>query len=210
MKRTLVTAAVTILATCVLAGCATVPTGPAVMVLPGSRKTLEQFNADDASCRQFAQARLGPDPAYPANNAQAAATLGSAALGAAAGAIIGAATGQAGAGAAIGAGSGLLWGGAASSAYGYDATIAMQMAYDRAYAQCMFARGNQVPGLVARNGGYRPAPAYPGYAPPAGAVPYGSNAPAYGPPPSAGGVPPPNSAPPPGGYPPPNTPPPVR
>ena len=37
-----------------LAGCVTVPTGPAVMVLPGSGKSFEQFRADDLDCRQFA------------------------------------------------------------------------------------------------------------------------------------------------------------
>ncbi len=37
-----------------LAGCATVPTGPSVRVLPGPGKTLEQFQADDTFCRQYA------------------------------------------------------------------------------------------------------------------------------------------------------------
>ncbi len=35
-------------------GCATIPTGPSVLVLPGTGKTLEQFQADDALCRQWA------------------------------------------------------------------------------------------------------------------------------------------------------------
>jgi hypothetical protein len=34
------------------AGCATVPTGPSVMVLPGSGKNFEQFQADDGVCRR--------------------------------------------------------------------------------------------------------------------------------------------------------------
>jgi len=34
--------------------CASTPTGPSVMVLPGSSKTFEQFQADDARCRQAA------------------------------------------------------------------------------------------------------------------------------------------------------------
>jgi hypothetical protein len=37
-----------------LAACARMPTGPSVLVLAGSGKTLEQFNADDAACRQQA------------------------------------------------------------------------------------------------------------------------------------------------------------
>ncbi len=37
-----------------LAGCATIPVGPSVLVLPGPGKTLEQFRADDTFCRQWA------------------------------------------------------------------------------------------------------------------------------------------------------------
>jgi hypothetical protein len=37
-----------------LAGCASPPTAPSVMVLPGQDKTFEQFQADDASCRRSA------------------------------------------------------------------------------------------------------------------------------------------------------------
>jgi hypothetical protein len=33
-------------------GCATIPIGPSVMVLPGRGKTFEQFQRDDAVCRQ--------------------------------------------------------------------------------------------------------------------------------------------------------------
>jgi len=35
-------------------GCAHVPTGPSVMVLAGNGKSIEQFQADDNACRQFA------------------------------------------------------------------------------------------------------------------------------------------------------------
>ena len=37
-----------------IAGCVRIPQGPSVMVLPGSDKSLEQFQADDASCRGWA------------------------------------------------------------------------------------------------------------------------------------------------------------
>jgi hypothetical protein len=37
-----------------VSGCATLPSGPSVMVLPGPGKTLEQFQADDTFCRQWA------------------------------------------------------------------------------------------------------------------------------------------------------------
>src|SRR4029453_13724113 len=37
-----------------LTACASAPTGPSVMVLPGSGKSFEQFEAEDAACRQWA------------------------------------------------------------------------------------------------------------------------------------------------------------
>jgi hypothetical protein len=37
-----------------LGACASAPTGPTVMVLPGAGKSFEQFQADDAACRQWA------------------------------------------------------------------------------------------------------------------------------------------------------------
>jgi hypothetical protein len=70
------------------------------------------------------------------------------AVGAGAGALLGAASGHAGGGAAIGAGTGLLLGTAlgagAGDEYGYDA----QRKYDFAYVQCMYSKGNQIPGRV--------------------------------------------------------------
>jgi hypothetical protein len=39
----------------VLGGCATAPTGPSVMVLPPAGKPFEQFQAEDAKCRQWAR-----------------------------------------------------------------------------------------------------------------------------------------------------------
>jgi hypothetical protein len=172
----------------VLGGCVTVPTGPAVMVLPGSQKSFEQFRADEADCRNYAQAVIGgPNAAQPANDAAAANAAAGAALGAAAGAIIGAASGNAGHGAAIGAGTGLLFGSAAGSNTAGYSSYQLQRHYDVAYMQCMYARGNQVPGQVV----YR------------GAAPV-SRTPVYSYPPT--GNPPPSPAP--GSYPPPNYPPP--
>ena len=42
----------------VIGGCASTPTGPSVMVLPGPGKTMDQFQADDARCRQIATSEL--------------------------------------------------------------------------------------------------------------------------------------------------------
>ena len=40
-------------------GCASAPTGPSVTVLPGDEKTLEEFQADDTACRQWASQQSG-------------------------------------------------------------------------------------------------------------------------------------------------------
>ncbi len=151
-----------------LAGCVTVPTGPAVMSLPGTGKSFDQFRADDFACRDYAQYTLGPGTEKAASDTAAANAVGGAAVGAAVGAIIGAATGQAGPGAAIGAGSGLLVGSAAGANSAGYSSYDLQRRYDAAYLQCMYAKGNQIPG------GPRYAPRYgpPAYPPPA-----------YGPPP---------------------------
>lgn len=149
-----------------LAGCVTAPTGPQVMALPGTSKSFDQFQADDVSCRQYAQYTLGGDPTQQANNAAAGNAVWGTALGAAAGAIIGSATGQAGAGAAIGAGTGLLFGSAnGANAAGYTYYQA-QHQYDSAYLQCMYAKGNQVPFGAPRRAPrpYGPPPGY--YYPP--------------------------------------------
>jgi hypothetical protein len=131
----------------VLAACATVPSGPSVMVLPGTSKTFDAFQADSFACQQFASTSLGlgpPGAAVPeqnAANAAVAATL----IGAAAGAAIGSISGQAGQGAAIGAGTGLLFGGTNAAYAGGYASYDWQRRYDNAYVQCMYAKGNQVP-----------------------------------------------------------------
>lgn len=182
-------------ASLVLAGCVTVPAGPTVMVLPGQQKSFDQFQNDNIICQQLAMAVVAPAGEAAASNAAgiaAAATV----IGAAAGAIIGSATGQAGQGAAIGAGTGLLFGSAAGGNAAYASSYDLQRRYDVAYMQCMYARGNQLPGQVV----YRRVPtAYvapetprANYPPPNTPAPYLSPQPT-----------------PPASYPPPNTPPPA-
>lgn len=154
----------------VLAGCVTVPTGPAVMVLPGQQKSLEQFRADEDVCRQYAQAAIGgPYAGQAASDAAAANAVAGAAIGAAAGAILGSVSGQAGQGAAIGAGTGLLFGSASGSNVAGYSSYTLQRNYDVAYMQCMYARGNQVPGATAARqpaGSYPPPYPPPNYPPP--------------------------------------------
>jgi len=146
----------------VTVGCATLPTGPSVMVLPPPNKPFEQFQAEDAICRQWAAQQIGLSPQETVNqNAATGAVLGTA-IGAGLGAAIGSASGDAGAGAAIGGGTGLLVGtssGAnAGMVYGYEA----QHRYDIKYMQCMYAKGNQIPGVRTRSI-QTPPPPPPGY-----------------------------------------------
>lgn len=200
-----------------LAGCATVPSGPTIMAMPGPNKNFQQFQADQASCQQYAQAAIGGSSAAQnaQNSAVGSAVVGSA-LGAAAGAILGSVSGNAGAGAAWGAGTGLLFGSAAGANAAGVSYAETQRRYDIAYGQCMYARGNDLPGRVA----YRAVPQAPAYPPPNFPPPNLSNTPSArsGPPPGAYPSVPPGpiapgpavSAPPPPSttYPPPNTPPP--
>ncbi|HEY0185270.1 MAG TPA: glycine zipper family protein, partial [Rhodopila sp.] len=81
------------------------------------------------------------------------------------GAGLGAAIGG-GRGAAIGAGAGALGGTAIGAGPSQNAQYSLQQRYDLAYAQCMYSRGNQVPGYQPPPG--PPPPPPPGYYPPPG------------------------------------------
>ncbi len=147
----------------VLSACATVPTGPSVMVWPGQGKPFEVFQADDATCRQWASQQSGTHPSEAVNqNLATGAVLGTLA-GAGLGAAIGAASGNPGIGAAIGAASGLIGGTAIASGPAYGAGYEVQRRYDHAYLQCMYLKGNQVPG--SRRSSRQPPPPPYGYSP---------------------------------------------
>jgi hypothetical protein len=195
----------TAVAVCVAAGlltsaCASVPTGPSVMVLPGNGKNFDQFQTDDSLCRQWAAQQTGTTAEKTAtNNTVAGAAIGTL-LGAAAGAAIGAAAGNPGAGAAVGAGVGLLGGTAVGAGNANASSATVQRRYDAAYVQCMYAKGHQVP--VARGS----QPVY--SAPPSNPAPRAVSAPPPPPPPPPSGTPAP--PPPPLGAPPPPPPGPTR
>jgi hypothetical protein len=170
-------------------GCATIPTGPSVMVLPGSTKSFEQFQYDEGICRQWASQQVGGVPGeVSARNTTAGAAVGTL-LGAAAGAALGAAAGNPALGAAAGAGAGLLGGSAyGASADQYD-SASMQRRYDMSYLQCMYAKGNQVPAGRGSQSTYTaPAPAPP---PPPAPPPTSAVSPRDIPPPPPGPPPPP-------------------
>ncbi len=155
-----------------VAGCATRPIGPSMTIMPAPNKPFEVFMADDATCRQYADSQSGGTAAAQRANDEAAkgaliGTLAGAALGAVATA------GGGGRGAAPGAAIGAVAGTAIGAGDANRSVAQIQRDYDRAYSQCMYSRGNQVPGF-----GMAP------HAPPSGGG--GSY-----PPPPAGSPPPP-------------------
>ncbi len=124
-----------------LGACVSLPTGPSVLALPGSGKNFDQFRADDASCRQYAQLQMnGMSP----DQAAAESGLRSAAVGAVLGAVAGAAI-NGGRGAGVGAGVGTAVGGLSGVGAANSATYGSQQRYDFSYTQCMYAQGNRVP-----------------------------------------------------------------
>lgn len=106
-----------------LAGCVSAPSGPGVTALPGTGKSYEQFNRDEAMCRGYAQNNLGAGAQTAANSA----------------------TGTAVAGTAVGAGGGLLVGSAMANNSAWRSSDDLQDRYDTVYTQCMYAKGNKVP-----------------------------------------------------------------
>jgi len=124
-----------------LAGCAVVPpSGPSVMVLPGSTKSFELFKADDIDCRRYAASQAG----VSAEKASSDSGMKSAAVGTAVGAIAGAMIGGSD-GAAVGAGTGLIVGASAGAGAADQSARSLQQRYDVGYRQCMYAKGHRVP-----------------------------------------------------------------
>jgi hypothetical protein len=193
-----------------LGACATVPTGPSVMVLPGTGKPFDQFQADDAACRQFALQSAGITTKKAAGDTMITGAAVGTAVGAAAGAALGAAAGNPAIGAAAGAGVGLLGGTAVGGSYADANVHSVQRRYDVGYMQCMYAKGNQIPvsrGSVPYSSNRvstTPPPPPPAMTTP----PPGSAPPAYTPPAPPTATTPPNIPPPPAGAPPPPPPPP--
>ena len=143
-----------------LQACASTPMGPSVAVMPAPNKPFQAFQDDTAACKAFAEQQVAGE-ANSANNA----AVGTAIVGTVLGAGLGAAIGG-GRGAAIGAASGAGMGTVVGSQNSAGQQMTIQQRYDVAYSQCMYSRGNQVPG-------FQPAP----YAPPPPPPP------AYAPPP---------------------------
>jgi uncharacterized protein YcfJ len=139
MIRVKATVAMLAVAT-VLQACAQPPMGPMVSVMPAPRKSFQAFQDDQVLCKNYASQSVAGQ-AEAANNQ----AVGGAVLGTVLGAGLGAAIGG-GRGAAIGAASGAALGtGVGANNSGY-AQMSIQQRYDNAYAECMYSKGNQVPG----------------------------------------------------------------
>ncbi|MBV8976232.1 MAG: glycine zipper family protein [Alphaproteobacteria bacterium] len=120
-----------------LGGCATQPLGPSVPAMPGQGKSMEAFEKDDQYCQDYAANRASGRVQQANDN-----ELRNGVLGAALGAGLGALAGNT---------KGAVAGGLIGGAIGTTATAGgdqyhVQRLYDISYAQCMRARGNDVPG----------------------------------------------------------------
>ena len=141
-----------------LSACVTPPLGPTVQLMPAPGKPFSEFQDDDVICRNFASGQVAGAPEQANAN-----VVGSAVVGTLLGAGLGAAIGR-GQGAVIGAATGTLIGtgvGANGAAWSQMST---QQRYNIAYMQCMYSRGNQVPG-------YTVSALPPPYPPPPTAIP---------------------------------------
>jgi hypothetical protein len=124
-------------------GCATTPMGPMVRVMPASNKPFEVFAQEQADCERYASDQIAGEARMANNHA-----LGTTALGAVLGLGVGAATGS-GRAAAVGAATGGALGAAVGASRSDYAGMGLQRRYDIAYSQCMYAKGNTVPGMFA-------------------------------------------------------------
>ena len=120
MKK-LLTGAALISGILLVGGCATVPTGPSVMALPGAGKSFEQFRADDGECRRYAFRAIDGINAGKAANENSLRDAG------------------------VGAGTGLIVGSMSGAETGERSSYGDQRDYDHAYVQCMYGKGHRVP-----------------------------------------------------------------
>jgi hypothetical protein len=121
--------------------------GPTVQVMPGPGKTFDVFQADNASCKTFAADQV-KGQADAANQRAIGTALLTTALGAGVGAAGGNLAGDAGGGAALGGALGAGSGAAIGATNNAGDQMNIQGQYDNAFSQCMYAKGEQVPGYA--------------------------------------------------------------
>lgn len=145
MKTTYKITITGLLITLGLAGCATPPVGPSLTVMPAPGKPFDVFQKEDQECRSYAQNSLGTTAEDEAAKSTAKTAVIGAALGALAGAMAeGGKSKNVGTGAAVG----MVGGAAVGATQGSDTGRELQRRYDIAYQQCMYSKGNQVPGYA--------------------------------------------------------------
>lgn len=142
MTKKIIIAVAVMIGAVTVAGCATEPSGPSVAVMPAANKPFEVFASEQAGCESYASQQVAGQ-AEKANRGGVVRTLITSALGAGLGGAIGG-----GNGAVIGAASGGLLGAARGHAQDSRAADGIQRRYDIAFEQCMYAKGNQVPGFI--------------------------------------------------------------
>jgi hypothetical protein len=128
--------------------------GSTVQVMPGPGKSFEAFQADQGNCRDYAASQVKGQAEQSNQRAFGAAVL-TTLLGAGLGAAGGAPWDAAGQGAGIGAAAGAATGAAVGANMSANDQVGIQVQYDNAFSQCMFAKGEMVPG-------YAPPPGTPG------------------------------------------------
>ena len=77
----------------ILTGCAGMPLGPSVAVMPAPGKPFDLFVSEEFICRQYAEQQVGISPLQATQNSTATGAAAGTALGAAAGGAIGVAFG---------------------------------------------------------------------------------------------------------------------
>jgi len=122
----------------VLSACAGTPMGPTVRALPPQGKSFDQFQMEQASCKQYASGQVS-NQADSANTTAVLEGIGGTVLGAGLGAAIGG-----GHGAAIGAAGGAVAGTAVGASTSSHEQRSIQQQYNDAYVQCMVSKGNQI------------------------------------------------------------------
>ncbi len=127
-----------------LIACASIPSGPNIAVMPGPGKPFDVFQADNVVCKDYALHEIGVNPDEIARRQAATGAATGAVVGAAAGAVIG--HGDSHATGTL-AGMGALAGTAIGADAANQSRWTLQRRYDVAYAQCMYAKGNQVAGF---------------------------------------------------------------
>lgn len=125
-----------------LIGCAQTPMGPTVNVMPGPGRSFSDFQTDQMVCKNFAENAVSGQ----ARNANLRG-VGAAALTTALGAGLGAAIGG-GRGAGIGAASGAVGGAGVGAFTSSNTQGSIQDQYNNAFSQCMYTKGDQVPGFT--------------------------------------------------------------